>query len=268
MVSFRFVLVLGLSVCFRSKPGLKRVRLRSAARLGFRQKRLIPLDLTYHRLKRRTSPDDGRSTQQEDSGCGCCAAKEAEVEQARQDAGDWLCHPPCPAPCPRLPASRGRRILDSWIQPNPKMMCHKFLLVIVTFVVITLCGARAMAESPHTPPVNSPERKAILDALRPPFERDLNQPIKFYVSFFRVLDTWAFALGTPENARSGKAIKAFPETDPDFCGLLHKNGRGEWIVVDHAAGFGDPFYAQWPKTHGAPLAIFPEIVASMQKSNR
>jgi len=150
---------------------------------------------------------------------------------------------------------------------HPKMTYHKFLLAIVSVAVLTLGGSRALAESPHTPPVNSPERKAIMDALRPPFERDLKQPVKFEVSFFRVLDGWAFVLGTPQNARSGKAIKAFPVTDPDFCGLLHRNGRGEWIVVDHAAGFGDPFYAQWPKTHGAPLAIFPEIVAGMQKSN-
>ncbi len=133
-------------------------------------------------------------------------------------------------------------------------MYHKFLLAIV---VITLCGARVMAESPHVPPVNSPERKTILDALRPAFERELKQPVKFEVSFFRVLDNWAFVLGKPENAHSGKAINAFPEVDPDFCGLLHKNGRGEWTVVDHAAGFGDPTYVSWPKTHGAPLSIFP-----------
>jgi hypothetical protein len=157
-------------------------------------------------------------------------------------------------------------VLDAIRNHFFKMMCCKFFLAIGMVGVVLLGGAGARAEGPHTPPVNSPERKAILDALRPPFERELKQPVKFDVSFFRVLGGWAFVLGAPENARSGKAIKAFPETDADFCGLLHQNDRGAWMVVDHAAGFGDPFYAEWPKKHGAPLAIFPEIVASMQKS--
>jgi hypothetical protein len=141
----------------------------------------------------------------------------------------------------------------------------KPVLILAGFVAI--CGGPARAEAPHTPPVNSAERKAILDALRPPFEGELKQKVKFDVSFFKVLNGWAFVLGTPQNAQSGKPVRAHPDIDPDFCGLLHKNPQGEWTVVDHAAGFGDPFYASWPKDHKAPLAIFPEVVIDLQKNH-
>ena len=122
-----------------------------------------------------------------------------------------------------------------------------------------------MSEKPHTPAVDSAERRVILNALRLPFEKELKQKVKFDVSFFEVLNDWAFVLGMPQNAQTGKAIHAEPVVDPDFCGLLRRSARGEWTVVDHAAGFGDPFYAAWPKKYGAPLAIFPEVVAGMQK---
>lgn len=124
--------------------------------------------------------------------------------------------------------------------------------------------AMTWAENPHTPPANSPERKAMMDTLRVPFERELKQKVKFEVSFFKVQGEWAFVMGTPENAQTGKAIHAFPEVDPNFCALLRKRAGGEWTVVDHSAGFGDPFYASWVKQHHAPLAIFPDVVATMQ----
>jgi hypothetical protein len=112
--------------------------------------------------------------------------------------------------------------------------------------------------------VDSTERKAILDALRGPVEQHLKQGVKFEVSFFKVLNGWAFVLGIPENAKTGKAIQEFPPDDPSFCGLLHKNARSEWKVSSYATGFGDPMYAPWPKKYGAPLSIFPDVVAQMQ----
>jgi hypothetical protein len=137
--------------------------------------------------------------------------------------------------------------------------------IFIALIFLTLWAGAAFAEAPHTPPVNSPERKAILDALRVPFERQFKQPVKFDVSHFKVLAEWAFVLGSPLNAQTGKALRAEPVVDPDFCGLLRRNARGEWTVVDHAAGFGDPTYAAWPKAHGAPLSIFPEAILDMQK---
>jgi hypothetical protein len=145
-----------------------------------------------------------------------------------------------------------------------KRFLWKRLLIVAGFIVLS--SGVVFGETPHTPPVNSAERKAILDALRPSFERDLKQKVKFDVSFFKVLDGWAFVLGTPQNAQTGKPIRAERNIDPDFCGLLHKNPQGEWTVIDHAAGFGDPFYASWVKSHKAPLTIFPEVVVDLQKN--
>lgn len=146
--------------------------------------------------------------------------------------------------------------------PGQRNPIWKVGMMVVGFIILS-CGV-ASAERPHTPVADSGERKAILNALRGPFEQDLKQKVKFDVSFFKILHDWAFVLGTPQNAQTGKAIHAFPAVDPDFCGLLRKNERGEWTVVDHAAGFGDPTYAGWPKKYHAPLAIFPDVVAGMQ----
>ena len=134
--------------------------------------------------------------------------------------------------------------------------------VLTVFFALLCCGT-AMAQKPHTPAVGSSERKAILDVLRVPFERDFKQAVKFDISHFKVLDDWAFVTGAPENAQTGKKLRAYPDIDPNFCGLLHKNAR-EWTVVSYAAGFGDPMYASWPKKYGAPLIIFPEVIFNMQ----
>ena len=129
---------------------------------------------------------------------------------------------------------------------------------------IALCCGTAPAQKPYTPAVGSAERKSILDVLRVPFEREFKQKVKFDVSFFKVLNDWAFVLGAPENAQTGKKLRASPDIDPDFCGLLRKNARGEWAVISHASGFGDPTYADWPKKYGAPLRVFPEVIWNMQ----
>ena len=120
------------------------------------------------------------------------------------------------------------------------------------------------AQSVHTPDKGSPERKAILDALRVPVERAMKQKIVFVADKFNVQGTWAFVGGsmqTPSGDQPNLSGTEFAEAakegfyDGNFFGLLRKSG-GKWRVVKHAIGCTDVCYAEWWKEARAPKAIF------------
>lgn len=119
------------------------------------------------------------------------------------------------------------------------------------------------AQPVYTPERGSAERKAILDALRIPVERDLKQKIVFVTETFNVQGTWAFVSGTPQNTKGGapslKGTKYEGEEDffdNNFFGLLRKTG-GRWRVTTFALGCTDVCYADWWSRYRAPKAIFP-----------
>jgi hypothetical protein len=123
----------------------------------------------------------------------------------------------------------------------------------------------AAAQSAYTPEKGSPERKAILDALRLPIERDLKQKVVFVADNFRVQGNFAFVSGTPQNssgedpdyARTKYAHQVDSGAfDNNFFALLKKTA-GKWRVATHAIGCTDVCYAYWWREHRAPKAIFP-----------
>src|SRR5687767_15579802 len=100
-------------------------------------------------------------------------------------------------------------------------------LILLTLALTTA----ALSQSAYTPEKGSLERKAILDALRVPVERDLKQPIVFVPDNFRVQGTWAFVGGTPQAPGGGAPNYAgtkFAEAenegafDNNFFALLRK----------------------------------------------
>lgn len=129
-----------------------------------------------------------------------------------------------------------------------------------------MIGAGAVdAQTAYTPEKGSPERKAILDALRVPVEKDLKQKIVFVADNFKVQDTWAFVGGTPQNATGGSpdyrrtqyadAVES-GVFDNNFFALLRKT-RGKWKVTTYAIGCTDVCYADWWSKYRAPKAVFP-----------
>jgi hypothetical protein len=123
----------------------------------------------------------------------------------------------------------------------------------------------AAAQSAYTPEKGSPERKAILDALRLPVERDLKQKVVFVADNFRVQGNFAFVSGTPQNSSGGDPDYARTKYadqvdsgafDNNFFALLKKTA-GKWRVATHAIGCTDVCYAYWWREHRAPKAIFP-----------
>ena len=121
----------------------------------------------------------------------------------------------------------------------------------------------ASAQSVYAPEKGSAERKAILDALRIPVERDLKQKIVFVTDDFKVQGAWAFVGGRPTTTSGGKpnlkkTAWAGQEDmfDDNFFGLLRKRA-GKWRVIAHALGCTDVCYLDWWRLHKAPRAIFP-----------
>ena len=129
-------------------------------------------------------------------------------------------------------------------------------------LVFAVTGA---AQSAYTPEKGSPERKAILDALRVPMERELKQKIVFVADHFRVQGTWAFVSGTPQSPSGGEPdYRGTPYSeqkdqgafDNNFFALLRKTG-GKWRVIKYAIGCTDVCYLDWWSIHKAPKGIFP-----------
>jgi len=137
-------------------------------------------------------------------------------------------------------------------------------LGLVVFVLLA-CSAVSLSQSAYTPEKGSPERKAILDALRVPVERDLKQKVVFVADNFKVQSNFAFVSGTPQNSTGGdpdyartKYAEQFDTGafDNNFFALLKKTG-GKWRVATYAIGCTDVCYADWWRRYRAPKAVFP-----------
>lgn len=138
------------------------------------------------------------------------------------------------------------------------------MLRLIPLLALAFALAASVAgQSVYTPEKGSPERKAILDALRVPVERDLKQKIVFITDTFNVQGSWAFVSGRPTKPDGGDPDLSGTEWegeeeffDNNFFGLLRKTG-GRWRVVTHALGCTDVCYADWWRRYRAPKAIFP-----------
>lgn len=136
---------------------------------------------------------------------------------------------------------------------------------LITFgLLLSLFGAAA-AQTVYTPEKGSPERKAILDALRIPVERELRQKIIFAAEHFNVAGNWAFLGGDPQSPDGGRPnYRRTPYQraidsdmfDNNFFAILKKSG-GKWRVIHYDIGCTDVCYADWWRRYKAPKSIFP-----------
>lgn len=131
--------------------------------------------------------------------------------------------------------------------------------------MIFLAAVAISGQSVFTPEKGSSERKAILDALRVPVERDLKQKVVFVAENFNVSGSWAFISGTPQGTDGGsidysrtKYADAVDSGafDNNYFALLKKTG-GKWRVTTYAIGCTDVCFADWWRRYRAPKAIFP-----------
>jgi hypothetical protein len=137
----------------------------------------------------------------------------------------------------------------------------------ITVLVLFLLAfvSAAASQTVYTPERGSAERKAIVDALRVPVERELKQKIVFTADTFNVQGNWAFLSGTPQTPDGGRpryagtvyadAVEA-GAFDNNYFALMRKTS-GRWRVVKYAIGCTDVCYLDWWRTFRAPKAIFP-----------
>lgn len=112
----------------------------------------------------------------------------------------------------------------------------------------------------------SPDRKAILDALRPIVAKEAGTPVTFVVEHLKTQGAWAYMRGVTKRADGGEVAwgrspgyaeltKEGMFDGPGTAALLKKTG-GRWKVVTHVIGPTDVAWACWWKEYGAPRAIF------------
>lgn len=131
--------------------------------------------------------------------------------------------------------------------------------------IILVFAFSAFAQNARTSAKDSAERKAILNALRVPVEKELKQKIQFSIQTIKVQGVWAFVNGKPQNSSGGEPnYKNTPYQeaidsgafDNNFQALLKKTG-GRWKVITYAIGCTDVCWLGWDEEFKAPKAIFP-----------
>lgn len=132
-------------------------------------------------------------------------------------------------------------------------------------LAILICLLTTLAAAQTTPKQGSPERKAIMDAMRVPIEKDLKQKVIFQVDHLKVQGQWAFFSGknlTPSGKKIDYRKTRYKEAiehdafDDWTCALVKKTGK-KWKVVAYAIGATDVVWDGWYEKYKAPKAIFP-----------
>jgi hypothetical protein len=102
------------------------------------------------------------------------------------------------------------------------------------------------AESAHTPPPGSPERRAVLDAMRAEIRRWHGLEVVFVVDELNVQEGWAWLHARPQS-RDGR------NRYEDVAGLLRLE-QGAWRVLTFKEVDVETIRERFPS---APAAVFP-----------
>lgn len=127
----------------------------------------------------------------------------------------------------------------------------KALLVLISLTVSLLAAA------PVEIPVESGQRKALFDLLRPQVAKQAGiaaKEVKFQGSF-KQQGNWAFFGGRSLDAQS-QSLLLEPLGNDDTCALFLKTFSG-WVLVDWSAGHSDVFYVAWVDAYG----VKPELLS-------
>lgn len=135
---------------------------------------------------------------------------------------------------------------------------------IILFILLFVAANSIFAQEVKTYPAGSAERKAVLDGLREPVQKELMVPVQFVVNKLYVSKNFAFLVGIPQQ-KTGKAIDytktrykeqyASGAFDDGICALLKSDGS-RWTVLAFEIGSTDVPYTCWWKEFKAPKAIF------------
>jgi hypothetical protein len=134
----------------------------------------------------------------------------------------------------------------------------------LSFPAVALAWRAAQAQNVIKPARSSPQRIAILNALRPEIQAEIGGEIEFVVSELRVLGDWAYVSASPQRL-GGKPIdwratKFRKDWEDDVMSdlvlaLLRRDG-GNWTVVEREIGPTDVSWVEWIKTYKLPKLLF------------
>lgn len=110
----------------------------------------------------------------------------------------------------------------------------------------------AIAQDKVTSPAQgTPERKVILDALRPKVEAELKAELVFVVSEIRASADWAFVMAQPQR-KDGKKLdgkKIYGEHWEHRDGLtvtaVLRKKANQWTLLEYQVGATDVWWAQY-----------------------
>src|SRR5262245_22461962 len=92
-------------------------------------------------------------------------------------------------------------------------MVYRVYRIFLAALLLSLVVMVEAQTKPSTPKPGSAERKAIMDALRVPVEKELKKKVVFKVDHLKVLKDWAFLRGVPQQP-NGKPM--------DYKGTAHQ----------------------------------------------
>jgi len=140
-------------------------------------------------------------------------------------------------------------------------MSHPSVAVAVAAMILLsplLAASPVQAAQPawRSPAAGSPERKQIMDAMRPPFEKSLGAKVIFKVKQLRVTDRHAFVSVEPLKP-DGRPHRIVVDAPMDAYGeaILQRRGTG-WTVLEWNMGATDVWYCELT-ARGVPKSILP-----------
>ena len=126
-------------------------------------------------------------------------------------------------------------------------------------------AAAASQSAVRSVPVGDPQRRVLLDTIRPAIASHIGQPVQFMVDRLQVQGDWAFYAGRIQQpsgrpidfsrTRYAEAMQDGMFDGPNTYALLRRKGT-RWRLVDWVVGPTDVTYAGWSGEYGAPESLF------------
>lgn len=116
--------------------------------------------------------------------------------------------------------------------------------LVLSFIATLLFANCSLALAKYTSPgQGTPERKVLLDAIRPAVEKEFRMPVVFGVKDIRVSGQWAVVVADPLDKKQ-KLLTCDRVIKEDSCELdntltisaILQNKSGKWSLVEHATG--------------------------------
>jgi hypothetical protein len=117
---------------------------------------------------------------------------------------------------------------------------------VIAVAALALSATVAMAAAFASPGPGTPQRKAVLDAMRPRVERSLGvRPVEFVVDEIRTGQGWAFVRVTPQRKGGGQIRNADDNADGVHTEAVLRWQGGRWVVQQMQIGSTDVWFLEW-----------------------